>query len=208
MSDTDANKAPETGDSKPLENNANPPAPAQGNATGDSGAEEIRKQLEKERMEKNMLRNKLDEAQKKEQEEAAKKLEEKEEFRTLYEQEKARAEALAKEKEEQAQKEATFSKENEVLNNFSEEVKAFATDAGITLTSTDPEEVTKFQERVSKISERISPSQSPSNPNTVPSKPDLQSNLTNWVESRRGADTDRAWDDLVKSHPAFKDFVK
>lgn len=204
--DTGNAKQPDPVADEPLENKAKQSeTPDKGNVA-DSSVEQLRKDLEKERMEKNMLRNKLDTAQQEKAKQEQAKLEEKEEFRTLYEQEKARAEALAAEKEEAEKSRALTEATGELLADFSDEVKATVEETGLSLGDLSEEAREEFKTKVGAIAKRVDTTTiAANNPNPNPPKAGRAELIDNYRLNRKDP---KAWNDLAMSIPSVKEMVE
>lgn len=175
-----------------------PPAPT---PTGDDSVEKLKQQLEEERrareqaeMRKNQLENEKKARDEAESERKARELEEQNQYKELFEQEKAKREALEAEEEEKARKEEINSTQTTVLGEFSEEVRELAKDAGISLSSTEATEVEAFKEKLTKISDRLTKTGAitPNNPAPKTEKIDL-----NQDELRETLQSEEAFHDLV-----------
>jgi len=150
--DNDTPKPGETGTPKAPENNPQTPAPVQGNASDSAGeAEKLRKELEQARMRENQLLNEKKAREEAEAARQAKELEQQNEFKTLYEQEKAKREAIESEKQAKEREAELAKAKAEVLADYSDEVKALAEEAGMTLTEPDEDAKATFKEKLDKI---------------------------------------------------------
>jgi hypothetical protein len=172
---TDTLVPSETDESKPLENNATNQGTPPAVKTEDNEAEKLRKQLQQAEMERNQLRNKLEAGEKAKAEADAKKLEEQNEFKTLYEQEKARREAVETEAEQKERTEAIAKAQSEVLSGYSDEVRTLAEEAGMTLPDTDESSVEAFKAKIEKINGMVvkTTGVGANNPNRQSDKPTL-----------------------------------
>lgn len=131
------------------------PAPQEPVKTEDSAVEQLRKELEQTKMRANQLENEKKSREEAEAKAKADELEEQNQFKSLYEQEKAKREAVEAERE-QAEKSAELTKaKTDVLAEYSEEVRALAQDVGVDLTDTDEAAVTSFKEKLDKINTRV-----------------------------------------------------
>lgn len=207
MAQQDTGQPPETGDEgKSLENKANDnPAPiTQGNATDTSDAENLRKELEKLQMERNMLRNKLDETEAEKKAREQKELEEREEYRTLYEQEKAAREAIENEAKERERKAEINAATDQIFSDYADDVVELAKEAGLSLEDASEEAQKKLKAKLDKFAAKVqsgSPT-TPSNVNTsTPAATDRQAALENYIQNRRDP---KAWNELVKNIPSVK----
>lgn len=171
MADTEEPKGePETVVTESLKNEAEPKTtPVQEKEVKDNEAELLRKQLEQEKMEKAQLRNKLEAQEKAKAEADAKELEEKEQFKTLYEQEKSKREEIEREKEAEEQKKALTEAQQNVLNDYPDDVKSLAKDLGIGLGEVSEDAVAEFKAKLDKIQT------SSGNQKVTPNNPNLSS---------------------------------
>ena len=167
-------KTPETQTSEQLKNDA-----TQTTAQPvDASVEELRKQLDKERMEKNMLRNKLEEEERRKQEESDKKLAEQNQYKELWEKEKAEREELERAREEEARTKALDEARTASLSKFSDKVRELAEDTGLTLSDVDEVSVQAFEAKLDKIKARLGTSEkiTPNNPGErTPEAPQISS---------------------------------
>lgn len=141
----------------------------------DTVTEELRKQLEQAKMRENQLANQLKAKEEAEAKAKEKELEENNQFKDLFEQEKAKREALEAEQETN-QRQAELNKTKaEALNGFSEDVKKLAEEVGIELLDTDEQSVEAFKGKLDKISATASAEAriTPNNPNQPDSKIEL-----------------------------------
>lgn len=199
MDDT-PNKPGETGTPKAPETNAPAPAtPPQVNADGE--AEKLRKELEQARMRANQLEN-----EKKAREEAdakaeAERLEKSNEFKTLFEQEKAKREALEAEQAAEEQRKELSAKREEVLKDYSEEVRALAQEAGMDLSSTDEATIATFKGKLDKIATMVSANAkvTPNNPN----RPNQGTQTLSPEELREALKTDEGFAAEVAKRPGL-----
>jgi len=205
MSDTDA-KAPETKDAQDTQKPENNSAAEQANDPGQGGVQEptevekLRKQLQQEQMEKNMLRNKLSDKEKAEEEAAKKKLEENEQFNKLYEQEKAAREKLEAELEAKEQNAKKAELKSTVENDFSAETIELARETGIDLADTDEEAVESYKAKLAKIEEKTKSSgkiggNNPGTPTTPP--------IPEGDELKAALKDPAMFDDLVSRMPGI-----
>ena len=173
MADTDA-IAPETVVPETPKNNAGtPPTPTvvPEEKKTDTAVEELRKQLEQERMRANQLANKLQAEEDAKAAAKQKELEEQSEFKTLFEQEKAKREELEAEKLRQETQRQIDEAKAQIVSDYSDDVKALADDAGITLQGTSEDEVAAFKSTLDKFQVRLGKqSVSPNNPGNASPK--------------------------------------
>lgn len=162
----------------PLENEANAPiAPAvtpQVNSE-DPALVEARKEVEKAKMRASQLENELKAERAAKAEKEAKELEANNEFKTLYEQSEEKRKALEAENEAREARKVLRKAEREVLEGYSDEVKALAKEVGLELTQDDDESRTAFKEKLDKISGRVGTQNvGANNPNPNPNQPKLE----------------------------------
>lgn len=132
---------------------ATPPAPVK---TEDNAAvEQLRKELEQTRMRANQLENEKKSREEAEAKKKAEELEENNQFKTLYEQEKTKREAIEAERQENEQKAELEKARQEVLKEYSDEVKSLAEEVGLDLTAADEAAVSSFKEKLDKINTRV-----------------------------------------------------
>jgi len=167
-SETEEPKAPENGTPTPL-------APPTGNASEGAGeAEKLRKELEQARMRENQLLNEKKAKEEAEAKQKAKELEEQNEFKSLYEQEKAKREAIETERETEEKRKELDKKKSEVLTDYSDEVKAVAEETGMALNSTDEADVAAYKEKLDKVQKMVGTGKvGPNNPGKSTGKPEL-----------------------------------
>lgn len=174
----------ETATPKPLENNSNvpsTPAPAAASPTTvptvntEDAVAALRKEKEQAEMRANQLANQLKEKEEAEAAAKAKSLEEQNEFKTLYEQSEEKRKALEAENEAREARKVLRKAEREVLEGYSDEVKALAKEVGLELTQDDDESRTAFKEKLDKISGRVGTQNvGANNPNPNPNQPKLE----------------------------------
>ena len=139
-----------------LETKAEAPAiPVVEKKTEDSEVERLRKENEQIVMERNLLRNKLDAEEKAKEAAKAKELEEQNEYKLLFEQEKAKNEEIQRERDADALKKQLTDSQTSILSDYSDDVKALADDAGLSLTDVTDEAVASFKERLDKFQARL-----------------------------------------------------
>lgn len=157
MADTDAH-APETVVDETPKNEAGTPSTPTAQPEEkktDNAVEELRKQLEQERMRANQLANQVQASKDAEAKAAQKKLEEQGEYKTLLEQANAKLEALEAERAEEVRRRELAEASANVFAEYDEDVKALAEDTGLSLTDTSEEGIANFKERLDKIQTRI-----------------------------------------------------
>jgi hypothetical protein len=158
----------------PLENtNGQPTTPVVEKKTDDGEVERLRKEAEQATMRANQLANQLKAKEDAEAAAAAKKLQEKEEYKTLYEQEKAKNEESAREREAEEQRKVVTETAQNVLSDYSDDVKETAKDLGLNLSEVTDEAVAEFKGKLDKIQARIGNQRvTPNNPNAPSGKQD------------------------------------
>src|SRR3990167_11066171 len=173
--------------------------------TEDNAVEELRKQLAQQEMRANQLANQIKAKEDAEAAKLAKDLEEQNQFKSLYEQEKAKREAIESDvetKEKQAEIKKT---KQEVLGEYSDEVKAIAEEAGMDLTDSDDVTVNAFKEKLEKINTRLGTSKISANNPANPSKP-LELSGSDLREALR--DNNAFHDIVTKRFPGIKAMTK
>lgn len=172
--DGDTPKPGETQTPKAPENVTPTSAPVQGNADGAGEAEKLRKELEQARMRENQLLNEKKERDAKEDAARAKKLEEDAEFKTLYEQEKAKREAVESERETENRRKELDQARSTALSEYSDDVKTLAEEVGLTLNSADESDVTAFKAKLDNLQKRVGTGKvGPNNPRASSGKVEL-----------------------------------
>lgn len=174
--DGDTPKDGETRTPKAPENGTpTPPAPPAGNASEGAGeAERLRKELEQAKMRENQLLNEKKAKEEAEAKQRAKELEEQNEFKSLYEQEKAKREAIETERKAEEERKELDKKKSEVLTDYSDEVKALAEEAGMALGSTDEADVNTYREKLDKVQKMVGTGKvGPNNPGKSSGKLEL-----------------------------------
>lgn len=174
MSDTEQS---ETAKTEALENKTEPVVTPQveEKKTEDSEVERLRKEKEQIEMERNQLRNKLQAEEDAKAKAEAKKLEEKEEYKTLFEQEKAKREAIEQAQAEEQRKKELETQRTTVLAEYSDDVKAVAEDAGVALADVTDEAIADFKGRLDKIQTRLG------NKTVTANNPSAPSNKTEYT---------------------------
>ena len=161
----------ETAKTEALENKTDAPVtpPVEEKTTVDSSeVERLRKEKEQIEMERNQLRNKLQAEEEAKAEAEAKKLEEQNEYKTLFEQEKAKREAIESERQEEIRRKELSEAQATLLTEYDDDVKGLAEDAGVTLTDTSDEAVAAYKERLEKFQTRLGKQKvQPNNPGAV-----------------------------------------
>lgn len=172
---TDTVTPTETVVTEPLKNDASTPTtpPVVEKTTEDSEVEKARKEVEQAKMEANMLRNKLAAKEKAEAETEAQKLVEKEEYKTLYEQTQAKLAEIEQERNADEQRKALTETSQNILADYSDEVKETAKELGLDLIEISDEAVTTFKEKLDKLQTRVSHQYvTPNNPGSPSGKQD------------------------------------
>jgi len=192
----------ETGTDKELENKANTPATPVVNA-GESEVETLRKQLQKEQMEKNMLRNKLDESEAQKAERERKELEDQQKWKEIAEQEKAARQTLEDELNGERRSAEIREASQKLFSEYSDDVVELAKDTGLSLEDATEEAQAKLKAKLDKIADKIQSATKPSanNPQISNAQPDRQAALENYIQNRRDP---KAWQELVSQIPSVK----
>lgn len=156
----------ETANQQPLENNNGQPAtPVVEKKTEDSEVEAARKRAEQAEMQANMLRNQLKAKEDAEAAAKAKQLEEQNEYKTLYEQEKAKREEADREREADEQRKAVTETRQNILSDYTDEVKETAKKLGLDLNDVTEEAVTEFKGKLDTLQSQASNQRvTPNNP--------------------------------------------
>lgn len=160
----------ETANQQPLENiNGQPTTPpTEVKQTEDSELEAARKRAEQAEMRANQLANQLKAEEEAKAKAKAKELEQKEEYKTLYEQEKAKREEAEREREADAQRKAVAETRQNILSDYSDEVKETAKDLGLNLDEVTEEAVAEFKGKLDKLQARVGSQRvTPNNPGTT-----------------------------------------
>ena len=165
----------ETGTPKAPENVTPAPAPAPAGNASDPAVEQLRKEKEQAEMRANQLANQLKAKEEAEAAAEAERLAKQNEFKTLFEQEKAKREALESEREADERRKELEKAKAETSKDFSDEVKAEAEELGIVLNSTDEADVAAFKEKLERIQKRVGTSSkvTPNNPGVSSGNPEL-----------------------------------
>lgn len=171
----------------------------------DSAVERLQKQLEQERMEKNMLRNKLEAEEKAKAAAEAKQLEEKQEYKTLYEQEREKREESERLRESTEKEIALKSKSEEVLAEYTPEVKELAKDLNVGLDDITDDSVVEFKKKLDSVQAKISVSSvSPNNPAPKAQPKASIANADGIIEAPL---QDNRFDELAKSMPGISSMM-
>ena len=136
--------------------------------SSDQAAAELQKQLKQAEMERNLLRNKLDEKNKAEEAAKQAELEKKEEFRSLYEQEKAKREQFEKELQDGLQKQTIEKEQNALFSEFPEAVVETAKGLGLELREATEDAKAELKTKLETLNQKVAPSATkvtPNNPN-------------------------------------------
>lgn len=151
MADTTPTVDPVT-PAAPSNEPSTPPVPVVVNSTDNGEVERLRKEKEQAEMRANQLANQLKAREDADSAAAQAKLEEDNQYKELFEQEKAKREALETEQTE-AQRTAELARvKAEALSGVSDDVKKLAEELGIGLTDTDEKSVETYKEKLGKIS--------------------------------------------------------
>lgn len=178
-----------------VKNEVTPPsAPApQVNTTDNSELDKLKKELEQTQMRANQLNNQLEAKAKAEEEAKAKKLEEQNEFKSLYEQEKAKREAVETERQEAETKQSLSIAEQAIFAEFDPSAIEVAKDAGLSLSEDSDEAKAALKTKLEKIqSKLVSTPVSSNNPGITPENPDQ----TQKIRAMRAGNT-QARDEVI-----------
>lgn len=154
MADTPTGETVTPGDSQTNATTTSTPAPAQDNVSA-AEVERLRKEAEQKELRIRQLENERKAREEKEEAERQKQLEEQNEWKAIAEQNKAKLEAFEKEREEAIAKIELEKAENEVLGEFSEDVKAAAKDLELSLTEPSDEAKEKLRAKLTKLQEKV-----------------------------------------------------
>lgn len=197
----DTPKPGETQTPEAPKNATPPPTPQTGNEGDQAGeAEKLRKELEQARMREQQLLNEKKAREEAEEAKKAKKLEEQNEFKELYEQEKAKREAIESEREAESRRQELEKARTEVLANYSDEVKALAEEAGMNLGSSDEDAKVAFKEKLDKIQNMVGSTGkvTPNNPGKPTQKPKLTQD-----ELRVALKDEKSFEEIVAQRPGI-----
>ena len=153
MADTDT-QVPETGGQQPLDNNVSGAATTPVVNVDPAVAEAIKK-AEQAQVEANMLRNKLKAVEDAQAAARAKELEEQQEYKTLYEQEKAEKERIARERADIELRNQIAQEESKITASYSQEVLEIAKELGFSLADASEEAVATYKAKLDKVSEKV-----------------------------------------------------
>lgn len=164
----------ETANQQPLENtNSQPATPVEDKKT-DSELEAARKRAEQAEMRANQLANQLKAEEEAKAKAKAKELEQKEEYKTLYEQSQAKLVEIEREREAEEQRKAVTETRQNILSDYSDEVKDAAKDLGLSLDEVTDEAVTEFKTKLDKLQTRLGSQRvTPNNPGVPSTKQEL-----------------------------------
>ncbi len=138
--------------------------------------EAARKRAEQAEMQANMLRNQLAAKEKAEAESKARELEEQNQFKTLYETEKSKREAIEAAQAEAERRAALKAESEKVLSEYPDAVKALAEKTGLSLSDTDEASVAAFKAKLEDVRGIIKePKVTANNPGTVTQSTELSS---------------------------------
>lgn len=125
-------------------------------AEDNAAVEQLKKELEQQRMRANQLENEKKAREDAEAKRKADELAEQNQFKDLYEQEKAKREGLETEAEARERLASLEKAKQEVLKDYNDEVRALAEEVGLDLTDADENAVNAFKEKLDKINTRVS----------------------------------------------------
>lgn len=191
----------ETGEAKALENNATTqPVVATQPQVDVTEVEKLRKEKEQAEMRANQLQNQLKAKEEAEATLRQKELEEQNKFKELFEQEKAKREAVEAEQEAAEKKKALEEAKTAVLADYSDDVKTLANEAGLSLTDSDEASVSAFKEKLDKISKLVGATQKvgPNNPNRTEHKVKLTPD-----ELKIALQSEKSFQEIVSQRPGI-----
>ena len=146
----------ETATQEEVKNNVTTPsAPSQVNTTDNGEVEKLRKELEQAQMRANQLNNQLEAKAKAEEAERQKQLEEQNEFKSLYEQEKTKREAIESERQEAETKQTLRLSEEAIFAEFDPTAIEVAKEAGLSLTEDSDEAKAILKSKLEKIAQKV-----------------------------------------------------
>lgn len=191
---------------EPPKNDATPPVPPTVKAE-DNAVEELKKQLQQQEMRANQLANQLKSKEEAEAKAKEKELAEQNQYKDLFEQERAKREALEAEQQEKERQAALEATKAETLSGFSDDVKKAADELGIALLDTDEASVEAYKQKLSVLAPKVSQESkvTPNNPSNInPSQVDLSPD-----QLRETLDSDEAFHNLVvKKFPGIAGMTK
>lgn len=147
--------APEPTPTEPLAPVVTPSVPLVDNAAAQADAEELKKQLQKMEMERNLLRKQKDERDRLDADRERKELEEKEDYRSLAERAIAEAEALRKEKSDAESAQAVKVATETIYSGFDSKVVEIAKTAGVVAADDSPEAQTALKTKLEAIQAQV-----------------------------------------------------
>lgn len=169
---------PTNGETVPpvVKNDVTPPAAPQSapapqvNTTDNGEVEKLRKELEQAQMRANQLNNQLEAKAKAEEEARQKQLEDQNEFKSLYEQEKTKREAIENERQEAETKQALRLSEETIFAEFDPTAIEVAKEAGLSLTDDSDEAKAALKAKLEKIAQKVVTTNkvTPNNPGAQP----------------------------------------
>lgn len=154
MTDTPSGETVVVDDSKTKEPVTTPTATPEVNSN-DSVVEQLRKEKQQAEMRANQLANQLKAKEEADAAQRAKELEEQNQFKELYEQERAKREAIETEAEAKERQAEIAKAKKDVLGEYSDEVRTLVEEAGMDLADSDEATVAAFKEKVEKISKMV-----------------------------------------------------
>lgn len=190
-------------------NDATPTAPAPAPKTEDTAVEDLKKQLQQQELRANQLANQLKAKEEAEAKAKEKELEEQNQYKDLFEQEKAKREALETQQETEKRQAELEEAKAETLAGFSDDVKKAAEKLGLTLLDTDESSVEAFKEKLAVLQGESSDQNpvTPNNPNPSPQKVELTPDQIR--ESLAGDKNGQVFHDLVtKNYPGIAAMTK
>lgn len=156
----------ETATVQPLENKTSQPSGTSSSTTTftitpseikteDGEIEAARKRAEQAEMRANQLANQLKAKEDAEARAQAKELENQNKFKELYEQSQAKLEEIERQREADEQRQAVTETSQNILSDYSDEVKEAAKDLGLVLDEVADDKVAEFKGKLDKLQTRI-----------------------------------------------------
>lgn len=151
------NPAPtgETASQGTVSNDVSQVSAPQTDNTNSAEFEQLKKQMDQEKMRANQLANQLAEKDKAETAARQKQLEEKEEFKTLYEQTQSQLNEIKKTQQEAEQKAALTTATADVFKDYSQPVVELAQTAGLSLTEDTDEARKALKEKLDTFKSKL-----------------------------------------------------
>lgn len=134
------------------------------NAVDPAEVERLKKEQTQKDLRIKQLENAAAARDKADAEAKAKDLEEQSKFKELYESEKSAKEELLTEKQTAEKQTAVKAEADKVLADFPDEVKALASDLGVTLTDDSEEAIADYKTKLESAAKRVGAKVTPNNP--------------------------------------------